>query len=201
MNKKTSYTRYQLLAVAIILFGVYLYSLPSSIAQTSGYAAIKDHIPLTNRIARIGMEDFTDPSIPADVKLEEKWKSEEPGELQDEVVDPKPQDQTTQDIRKVDKVSSTAKPDPKSEDTKMEIVVKEEVIVLPDAGEEQIVSVNTQYIGNSGMVFDTYEEADAYGKQQLINYPDTTGGYHVLNSWKYPVNGSTLFTVDLDFIS
>lgn len=201
MNKKTSYTRYQLLAVGIILFGVYLYTQPSSNVQAPGYAAISDNESLTNRIASIRIDDFTDPSTPADVKLEKKWKSEEQREMQDKVVDPKPKEETIQNTRETAKVSSPAKADPKPEDTKEEIVVKEEVIVLPDAGEERIVSVNTQYIGNSGMVFDTFEEADAYGKQQLIDYPDTTGGYHVLNSWKYPVNGSTLFTVDLDFIS
>ena len=199
MKKRLSCTKAQLLAVAMILFGIYTYSRPSAVMQPSGYADLCENEVLAERIARLDIHDFEEPSDIVNETLEEKLTLVNVSETKP-VEDAIPQKQPRQAVQNTHQVAKVSD----EKETGKEVtqtIVKEEVIVIPEAGEEKVVSVNSQYIGNSGKVFETYEEAQAYGQQQMIDYPDTTAGYHVLNSWKYPVNGTTLYTVDLEFVS
>lgn len=202
MKEKKSYTKAQLLAIAVILLGVYLYTRPSIDEPLPGYADLSGNQPLAKRIAGIKIHDFDDSSIAISNQLEEKLPLEEEASktMTEEKPHQKQQAQSIQDAHEPVKVNTSKETTKESLETK-KTVVKEEVIVIPEAGEEKIVSVNTQYIGNSGKVFDTYEEAQAYGQQMMMEYPDTTAGFHVLNSWNHPVNGTTQYTVDLEFIS
>ena len=77
-------------------------------------------------------------------------------------------------------------------------MVKEEVTVPK---EEVVVMSNTQYIGNSGQVFMTYEEAENYAKKEAEECPDTISSYQIVPSWEHPIDGNRQFTVDFVYQS
>lgn len=192
MKKKLSDHLFTLLAIAIILLIGITYLKPETQTNKPGYAFLdtmrETGDGLTPKLDREGpIEEIKPKEITPEELNERIAMSEKP----EEKIEQK-QEQPKEEIKKEVK-------EEKSETKKEEkTVVKEEVVSEP---EEVVVMSNTQYIGNSGQVFTTYEEAESYAKKEAEECPDTIHSYHIVPSWEHPIDGNRQFTVDFDYQS
>lgn len=197
MKKKLSDHLFTMVAVAIILFAGITYLKPEVQEKKPGYAFLdtlgETRNSLTPRLDREGPVEEIKPKEITPAELEERIAA---SEKKEEKVEQK-QEQPKEEVKKEDK-----KEDKKEEktETKQEekTVVKEEVTVPK---EEVVVMSNTQYIGNSGQVFMTYEEAENYAKKEAEECPDTVSSYQIVPSWEHPIDGNRQFTVDFVYQS
>lgn len=190
MKKKLSDHLFTMIAIAIILVSAYSWLKPEVQAQKPGYAfldGMKDtHDGLTPRLERDEPVEEIKPKEYTTEELQQRIASTNEQKEENQKQEPKKEGKK-EDSQEEKKIEKTESP-------KEETIVKEEVISVPE--EETIMMTNSQYIGNSGKVFMTQEEAESFAKKEAEECPDTVRGYQVVPSWEHPVDGNRQFTVD-----
>ena len=172
MKKKLSDHLFTMVAVAIILFAGITYLKPEVQEKKPGYAFLDTLGETRNSLT---------PRLDREGPVEEiKPKEITPAELEE-------------------RIAASEKKEEKTETKQEEKTVVKEEVTVPK--EEVVVMSNTQYIGNSGQVFMTYEEAENYAKKEAEECPDTISSYQIVPSWEHPIDGNRQFTVDFVYQS
>lgn len=177
-------------AIALMFIGGYFYTKPSASMTPSGFAALDSSIPALDKLTQFDFENE---------QQEDNGISGEVAYQPMQIAKQQPSKDTSDTKISQDKKQATTTTQHKENEQQEHKVVTKQIITEPE--EEIVVRTNHQYIGNSGMVFMTYAEAEAYAKQQMVDYPDTTQSYTIKESWEYPVDGSLQYTVDFTFVS
>lgn len=191
-KKLSRYCR--LLGIALIAGGACLFMHPSTTPLSYGYASLDSSVPTLDKLTQFEFEEEEEPqesqgNTEAVVSPE---TSSENNIMKTQAEDKQKKQKENKEEKKQEKTKTI------TEENKQEIkTVYEETKPIPQ--EETVVKTNTQYIGNSGMVFMSYEEATAYAKQFMQEYPDTTQSFEIKESWQYPIDGSRQYTIDFIF--
>lgn len=193
MKKKLSDHLFTMIAAAIILFAGFTYLKPETQENKPGYAFLDTlgdtRDGLTPHLDRKGPVEEIKPKEITPTELEERIAASKQPEEKTQQQQEKPKEEIKKETKKEEK------PETKEETKK----VVEEVVTEPK--EEVVVMSNSQYIGNSGQVFMSYEEAESYAKKEAQECPDTIASYKIVPSWEHPIDGNRQFTVDFAYQS